>query len=235
MFTGPNIITDGLVLHLDAANIKSYPGSGTTWSDLSGNGNDGSLINGPTFDSGNNGSIVFDGVDDFLTLPSSLQSLNGTLEASISIWLKLNSGRNSSGLAGIVQLSGYTSTNGNLYFYTDSLRIGGIWLDIFRTDRVFTGDWQPTFDGSLWHNLIVTTTPGSGGWKMYLNGTLKYSTTGQSTVSVNSTLFGGFRLGQNSGGRDLRGNISETTIYNRALTQEEVLQNYNATKSRFGL
>ena len=61
-FGGPNIITDGLVLNLDAGNIKSYPESGTTWFDKSGNGNDGTLTNGPTFDSGSLGSIVFDGV-----------------------------------------------------------------------------------------------------------------------------------------------------------------------------
>jgi hypothetical protein len=66
MFTGPNIVTDGLVLYLDAANQKSYPGTGTTWNDLSGNGNNGTLVNGPTFNSDNNGSIVFDGVDDYV-------------------------------------------------------------------------------------------------------------------------------------------------------------------------
>jgi hypothetical protein len=60
---GPDIITDGLVLYLDAANTKSYIGSGTTWKDLSRNSNDGTLTNGPTFDSGNSGSIVFDGVE----------------------------------------------------------------------------------------------------------------------------------------------------------------------------
>lgn len=232
---GPNTIEDGLVLYLDAANTKSYPGTGTTWNDLSGNSNSGTLTNGPTFNSSNGGSVVFDGVDDFITLPLSLGLLNGTNEATLNIWLKLNSGRNGSGRSGIIQLSGFNNGNGSLYYYTDSARIGGIWLDIFRTDRVFTGDRQPTFDGTLWHNISITTTPGSNGWRMYLNGILRYSTTGQNTVSVNSNLFGGFRLGQNSGARDLWGNISQTQIYNRALTPEEILQNYNATKSRFNL
>jgi hypothetical protein len=63
-YRGPQIVRDGLVLYLDAANTKSYHGSGTTWSDLCGNGNDGTLINEPTFDSGNLGSIQFDGADD---------------------------------------------------------------------------------------------------------------------------------------------------------------------------
>jgi hypothetical protein len=68
MFVGPNIITDGLVLALDAGSKKSYSGSGTTWKDLSGNGNNGTLVNGPTFDSGNGGSIVFDGFNDLTTV-----------------------------------------------------------------------------------------------------------------------------------------------------------------------
>ena len=62
----PKISTDGLVLCLDAANTKSYPGSGTVWSDLSRGGNNGTLTNGPTFNSGNGGSIVFDGVNDYV-------------------------------------------------------------------------------------------------------------------------------------------------------------------------
>ena len=65
----PRIVTDGLVLYLDAANQRSYPGSGTTWSDISRGGNNGTLVNGPTFDPGNGGSIVFDGVDDYVSIP----------------------------------------------------------------------------------------------------------------------------------------------------------------------
>ena len=62
----PKIVTNGLVLALDAANTKSYPGSGTVWSDLTPNGNNGALTNGPTFNSANGGSIVFDGTNDYL-------------------------------------------------------------------------------------------------------------------------------------------------------------------------
>jgi hypothetical protein len=231
---GPNVVEDGLILTLDAANSRSYPGTGTTWSDLSGNGNNGTLVNGPTFDANNNGSIVFDGVNDFVTLSSSLDSLNGTTEASLNMWLKLNSGSNGSGRSGLINLTSHDNTNGNLYYYTNSTNVGGIWLNVFRTNRVYTGDWQPTVDATLWHNLTITTTPGVNGWKMYLNGVLRYQTTGQNTVNVNSSLFGGFRLGQNNT-RELWGNISLTSIYNRALTDQEVLQNYNATKSRYGL
>ncbi|NBP55511.1 hypothetical protein EBU71_03030, partial [bacterium] len=87
--TPPAIVTNGLVLNLDAGNSASYPGTGTTWTDLSGNGNNGTLINGPTYSSSNGGSIVFDGTNDSVNIPisSSLQSQYFTLDA----WFKLNS------------------------------------------------------------------------------------------------------------------------------------------------
>ena len=73
VFAGPEVVEDGLVLALDAGNTKSYPGSGTTWTDLSGNGNNGTLTNGPTYSSSNGGSIVFDGVNDFVDISNSFQ------------------------------------------------------------------------------------------------------------------------------------------------------------------
>ena len=87
---GPNIVEDGLVLSLDAANTKSYPGSGTVWSDLSGNSNNGTLTNGPTFDSGNKGSIVFDGIDDSISVGHTAL-LNPTLNMTISVWVNFQS------------------------------------------------------------------------------------------------------------------------------------------------
>ena len=86
MYNGPHIATDGLVLYLDAANIKSYPGSGTTWSDLSGNNNSGTLTNGPTFSTGSLGSIVFDGTDDYLNIPDSTAMQVGDV-FTINAWI----------------------------------------------------------------------------------------------------------------------------------------------------
>jgi hypothetical protein len=90
MFVGPNIVTDGLVLALDAGSKKSYAGSGTTWKDLSGNGNNGTLVNGPTFNSANGGSIVFDGVDDYVLLPNIVENSNSS--TTIEVIMKNNSG-----------------------------------------------------------------------------------------------------------------------------------------------
>jgi len=83
---GPKIITNGLILCLDAASTKSYPGSGTTWFDRSGNGNNGVLTNGPTFSSTNGGSIVFDGTNDYVQVAGSVTISTGTFIA----WVKRN-------------------------------------------------------------------------------------------------------------------------------------------------
>ena len=84
------IITDGLVLYVDAGNTDSYPGSGTTWTDISTNSNNGTLTNGPTFDSGDGGSIVFDGTDDYVDFGNILNI--GTGDASFTGWAKRTGG-----------------------------------------------------------------------------------------------------------------------------------------------
>ena len=83
---GPKIVKDGLVLCLDAGNSESYPGSGTTWTDLSGNGNNGTLTNGPTFNTGSLGSISFDGINDYCDVGNTLT--NGFTEMTISVFAK---------------------------------------------------------------------------------------------------------------------------------------------------
>jgi len=234
-YYGAPIVTSGLIMSFDGGNLVSYPVTGTSIYDLSVSAYSGTLVNGPTYSVSGGGSLLYDGSNDYVTLPSSLSSLSGTSGASLSMWIKLDSGSNTSGQSGLIQLSSYNNSNGNLYFYTDASRVGGIWLDIFRTDRVFTGDWQPTFNGTNWHNLTVTCQSGSNGWKMYLNQNLAFQTTGPSVVSVDVSLFGGFRLGQNSTSRQLKGRIAICNIYNRVLSTNEVVQNFNAYRNRFGL
>ena len=107
----PRIVTDGLVLALDAGNPKSYPGSGTTWTDLSGNGNNGTLTNGPTYSSANGGSIVFDGVDDYAEITDSSNNFDlGGIDATLEFWIYIPS---TSGADVIIGKGGNT-TNWNL-------------------------------------------------------------------------------------------------------------------------
>ena len=222
MYTGPNIITDGLVLALDAANNRSYPQTGTTWKDLSGNGNDGTLVNGPTFDSGNLGSIQFDGVNEHIFMPS----LN-----NLSIW-----DNNFTGMFWILWTGGVISgifgislNNGNFHF---EIRSGGLirlrhagMSDIQLSGLVNQNEWT-----------LMSFTRSDNIYKVYKN-TAESGTRTQDPGTITEISEGPF-IGESHfpiGSRPFSGKISQSLIYNRALTADEVLQNFNATKSRYGL
>ncbi len=229
---GPNIVTDGLILAIDAGSTRSYPGSGTTWTSLIDKSDTGTLLSGASFDNSVGGNFVFDGADDYATLPSNLQSkLSGSDEASLEMWVKTDQIDGGAGTSGLIQLSSYTETNGNLYFYSS-----GTYLDTFRTTRWTAGDFYITkgFNPTFWHHFVITSKLGAGGYRIFFNSELFNSTTGN-IITVDSSIHGGFTFGENSGGRNLDGNIAITRIYDRALTDAEVLQNYNSQKTRFSI
>lgn len=238
MFTGPSILTNGLVMALDAANSKSYPGSGTTWTDLSGNGNSGTLTNGPTFNSANGGTIIFDGVDDRISVSDFNYGRTGCTVAS---WVKYNATTTGykEGIvskwqtgAGIINefilgsSQGVEGTApGNPYFYIFNTNNQSVGIADTSTIMV-VGTWYHvlgTFDG-----LNV---------RIYLNGQYR----GISTNSTSSTIktVASQPIALASFGSTFQYNtnchISLAQIYNRALTPSEVLQNYNSQKSRFNL
>lgn len=193
----PNIVTDGLVLYLDAANTKSYPGSGTTWTDIAA-GNNGTLNNGPTFNSSNSGNIVFDGSDDYAITPS-------ISFRTISIWIN-------------------TSNNGGGWRYLLDARPG------------MSSGWYTGF---------------SGGGSIGSNWTSQYTNGVSTTVSFSNLTMGKWCnlvviadaaytstinfMSRFSNAEMLAGSIGNIMIYNKILTAAEVLQNYNSTKTRFGL
>ena len=219
----PKIITNGLVLSLDAANNKSYPRSGTTWTDLSGNNNTGTLTNGPTFNAGNQGSIVFDGTNDYFRIQN-FTSMNVQGPGTVTYWGKF------SDLGSVsVNKCALTITNGSGSALQVGLRdaqgvvwkAGGTTLLSYNTPtlNVIT-QWSLTFDNA---NL-----------QMYINGILTNSTTSavaQTSISAEFYL-ATFR---SDASEAFSGTIYSTTIYNRVLTSTEILNNYNANKSRFGL
>lgn len=207
----PRVITDGLVLYLDAANTRSYPGTGTTWSDLSRGGNNGTLTNGPTFDSSNGGSIVFDGVDDYTSVSPNILSVN-----TVCGWFRSTS---TSGFRrlwqwGINEFSAYLNSG------TYDLRI------------IYKQNDSPTsysFSANTWTNVAATYNGTT--LNVYIAGTQIFSSTRLPASSNNQ-----FLIGSTIGGtQNWNGNISQTLVYNRALSSTEILQNYNATKGRFGL
>jgi hypothetical protein len=216
---GPKIITNGLVLTLDAANTKSYPGSGTMWNDLSGNGNTGTLTNGPTFDGSNGGSIVFDGVNDYVDCGSA-SSVQLSNNFTLSVWHKnINTGYI------IDQGNIGEDPTGCLEFTNRGLRLS--------LNNIETVTANGTFSNTtVWNHIDCTFA--SGIVTFYINGVF------DSTKITTSTAFspsGTLKIGRRALNTSsiLTGNISIVKIYNRVLTAQEVLQNFNATRSRFGV
>jgi hypothetical protein len=225
-FAFGKIVTDGLVLALDAADRNSYPGSGTTWTDISGNGNTGTLTNGPTFNSANGGSIVCDGIDDYVNCGSSLNLDFGLGNFNVSCWIKTTNSSPSDYMGVISKYNTGTST--------------GLWIQLNPTNRYVTFGW----DGSIF--LISNTSVNNGIWRniscqrtgvstveIYVDGILVSSGAGANKSSDSVTSLDVGRI--NISGRYFNGNIASTVLYNRALSASEVLQNYNAQKSRFNL
>lgn len=232
MYTGPNIVRNGLVLNLDAASARSYPGSGTTWTDLSGFRNNGTLTNGPTFSSANGGSVVFDGTNDYVVTTSGQTYYQYTTQLSVCCWIRRN---------GIL---GQGTGVGQATFNADNMSTN-VWLMHGETSNIFTfyvndnGTWRSVtsalINDATWY--FITGTISTTNIQVYVNGVLSNSSTGISTgirSNSNSVIGLGCDIRYPTS-RLFKGNIASTQVYNRALSATEILQNYNATKARFGL
>lgn len=243
-----NIVTDGLVLNLDATNINSYPGSGTTWTDTSFYRNNGTLTNGPTFlRERGRGSIVFDGVNDFVsTSQSSSFQFSNSSPFTISVWVR------PTGSGDFSNVVSYALGSGNFRGYylslvpTASIYSGSLFV---QREKSFIFDY---YDGSLFRGIMgnsnsitfdswvmltaTSATNNVNDMKLYQNGVLvSYVNRGSSTPNNIDYTGVPFRIGSRENIAPYNGNISTVQIYNRALSAQEVQQNYNALKSRFGL
>ena len=222
----PKVITDGLVLALDAGNTKSYPGSGTSWTDLSGNGNNGTLENGVGYDSGNGGALTFDGTNDGVTIPDNENFEIGTA-SSFECWININTvttdrlpfGKGSTWWFGV----GYTTLGGTSGEFQWLAYDGSSWTTL---------NTGVTVSANTWYHL-VTTWDGTY-FRFYANGNLEATSSDLSAktwYNTTSTVdIGGFVSGLQ---QMTNQKLSVAKIYNRALTAEEVQQNYNALKGRF--
>jgi hypothetical protein len=214
----PKIVTDGLVLALDAGNVKSYPSSGTTWSDLSGNLNSGSLINGPTFDTANGGSIVFDGSNDYVQT-----NINRSFTAMTLMGFIKRNGTQPE-YTGIFFSRGSITTG--LNFYSTTQNLGYTWNDAVNT---YTFNSNLLVPNNTWCMVAMSVTSTTA--TLYVN-----TSSAINTVSHTSTTIDDLRLGADEfGSRFMNGNIANVMMYNRALSATEVLQNFNATRGRFGV
>ena len=213
----PKIVTDGLVLYLDAGNVKSYISGSTTWNDLTPNQNVGVLTNGPTFNSSNGGSIVFDGSNDYVNVNSFANILSSTSYTKMC-WFYINSYKYN------IISGGSTSLHAFWLAGTNKLNAGhnGYWSTVVSTTSLSLNTWYfgaVTFDTT-------------NGWKLYVNGNQEASSANTATFTgTGGILIGAFDLASNL----FDGKIAVASVYNRVLNNLEILQNYNATKTRFGL
>jgi hypothetical protein len=217
----PRIITDGLALCLDAGNTKSYPRSGTAWTDLSGNGRNGTLTNGPTYSSDVGGSIVFDGTDDFVQCSGSLT----VTEATFVCWIRRNG---SQGTYDGILFSRGTSVTGMIFYTSDQL--GYTWNNAVNT---YTWNSGLTVPDLTWCMVAVSVT--STAATAYL-GQASGITIATNTVSHTSTVLDDIKLAfDDATTRYFTGNIAIAQLYNRALSEAEIQQNFNAFRGRYGI
>ena len=221
---GPRIVTDGLVLALDAADRNSYPGSGTAWTDLSGRGNTGTLTNGVGYSASNGGSLSFDGSNDYVQISNNVSP--GTGDFAISVWVyKTETVSNryiwDFGSNGGTLSSG-TSISQGFRYYNPTMGAGG---------SLYTAG--PVHNINTWYNIVISRI--SGTTYFYSNGSLINSAADAGNIGGwGTTLYIG-RYG-GGGGYEHQGSISNFLVYkNRALTATEITQNFQALRGRFGI
>jgi hypothetical protein len=233
MYFSPRIVTSGLVLALDAADTNSYPRSGTTWTDLTGIGNNGTLVGSPTFSNTKGGTIAFNGTNQYVNVPNST-SLQVAATFTLCSWVYATT---------LAARYAIFSTRVNNPAGSWQLEIGSTGVGSLSTNRIaFTGvaTWlAETFDNVIstnrWYHICLTKANNvTNGGIFYINGlAVPNRQTNAYTISNNADAK---RIATSTGLIELfPGNISHTSLYNRVLSATEILQNYNATKTRFGL
>lgn len=229
LLNGPRIVTSGLVLNLDAADRNSYVSGSTIWNDLSGNGNNGTLTNGPTFSSANGGSIVFDGVDDYADINNTVG--NGS-NVSLEAWFRTTQTTPWRHL--LVKGSSGQFQYALRFGFSTASDINVIAWQAGSSNYAAVSSTGIVANNGNWYHVVGIIVEGVGVF-IYINGVLNNSsliTTG--TYNKNGTSI--LKLAsRDDDGTKFNGNIGNVKIYNRALSAQEVAQNYNATKTRYGL
>lgn len=221
----PRIVTDGLVLCLDAGNSKSYSGSGTVWTDLSGNGNNGTLANSPTYLTDNGGIIDFDGSTNYADITSSALNLG---VGSIELWVKSDAPTDNLNQ----QIFARTNTSAGTFnilknttnLFQFSIRLTTNTQYNIGSDGTATTNWTHivgTYDGTI-QKMFVNTVQQSA--TNSISGTLNIS----GTLAINIAR-------QTTGTVYFNGKIPIVRVYNKALTAQEIQQNFTALRGRFGI
>jgi hypothetical protein len=228
---GPNIVKDSsLVLYLDASAKNSYNDlvDNGTWNDMSGNNNNGTLTNGPTFSSANGGSIVFDGSNDYINIANTnLLSTNNTY----IFWIKPIAKSNINTLSSN-SIPSFNTNGIRLFYNTYNTSDGRLKLEVGNgSSGAVVESADNTIQNDIWQcvGFVLSKTNSLG--SIYYNGSLlnqgsiltDFQTTSKITIA---SMFGSVTY---------YGSIAITQIYNRALSATEIAQNFNATRERFDL
>jgi len=211
-----------LVVCLDAGNLKSYVGSGTTWNDLTKNGRNGTLTNGPIFSGANGGTIVFDGTNDYVSV-TPMYNFATSNQLTTIIWAK--------SAVSTWNEYGFLLSKRDQFVMHPNISSTSVSCYVNTT----TGGWQAaTFSASnitVFNQYAMTFVGGT--IYAYFNGVL--SATNSSAGSTMSSDAGDMYVGWDDGigGRYLNGSVGLVMAYNRALSGDEILRNYNSTKTRY--
>jgi len=233
------VIDSSLVLYLDAANPKSFVSGGTVWTDISKTANRGTLTNGPTFNSSNGGSIVFDGIDDYVEFGDVLDL--GTNSATINVWLKINSSWASGTKYFVSKALATTQDYRYAFGFTQTRQLRGFVQGNGGADII--PNTNTTLNLNQWYMCTMVINRASI-IELYIDGIIQ-SVDSTATISqwngldfqsTNPFKVGSYTAADNTSVFiPLPGNIAITQMYFRALSASEVRQNYNALKGRFGL
>ena len=225
----PNLVTNGLVLCYDPANTKSFVSGSTSLFDLTSSKDDGSLINGPTFNSENGGSIVFDGAND-LVQGSGISNITSF---TISIWFKMTGPGSTGGASNTIYNSLFGINSGNRRILvassTNTGQTEGTILVQMGGSNYFSTSLTVT---NVWNNVVYTFSPNIA--TLYINGIIQTTQSNSSVTFPDANIYLG-AYNNPITAYAMKGNIAQTSVYNRSLSLSEVLQNYNASKRKFGL
>jgi len=224
--SGVKIITNGLRLWVDAAQLRSYPGSGSTWTDVSATGNNFALT-GTTFNSGNGGALSFTSLSDYGTISSPTASMI-TTNVTVEVWQKCNNPTSNTNLWHYISFSNLSA--GNVFLYKNP---ANTWVSGVRnTSGTY---YQASYAGAANTNWIhLAFTYDGTTLRNYYNGGVDNTAAGSGSIQTSGTAT--VYVGRHSGNAiPFDGLIAIVRSYDRALSSTEVLQNYNAEKSRFGL
>lgn len=222
-FAGPRIVSDGLVLYLDAGNPNSYnPSAPLTWRDISSNGNNGTLTNGTAVVSTTAGNVMsFDGADDSIVI-FNFNSLANSLECTISAWTL------------ILQSKGYLFFGQINSLFLVEIQSNQQYRFRMNLDGNYRTNFYTSFPLNVFHKIDIT-------WdgdnvKMYINGEQTINSNVDSLYNrISNVLNTSLIIGRRDSLSSSNNIVSQISIYNRALSPAEITQNYNATKGRFGL